>query len=69
MTANVYHFKPYNVGRWLIWGLFALALVVAPMLWSSGLGLTMLSQIGIAVIACLAYNVLLGQGGIASMEL
>jgi branched-chain amino acid transport system permease protein len=66
MAAQVYHFKPYNIGRWLVWGLFALLLAVAPMLWTSGLGLTMLSQIGIAVIACLAYNVLLGQGGMLS---
>jgi branched-chain amino acid transport system permease protein len=61
-----YHFKPYNVGRWIVWGLFALALAVAPLLWTSGLGRTMLSQMGIAVIACLAYNVLLGQGGMLS---
>ena len=62
----VYHWKPLNVGRWLVWGLFALALALAPLLWRSGLGLTMLSQIGIAIIACLAYNVLLGQGGMLS---
>ena len=61
-----YHFKPLNVGRWLLWGLFAALLAVAPMLWTSGLGQTMLSQMGIAVIACLAYNVLLGQGGMLS---
>jgi branched-chain amino acid transport system permease protein len=61
-----FHFKPLNVGRWLLWGLFAVVLVVAPMLWSSRLGHTMLSQMGIAVIACLAYNVLLGQGGMLS---
>jgi branched-chain amino acid transport system permease protein len=61
-----YHFKPLNVGRWIVWGLFALAMAVAPLLWTSGLGRTMLSQIGIAVIACLAYNVLLGQGGMLS---
>jgi branched-chain amino acid transport system permease protein len=61
-----YHFKPLNVGRWLLWGLFAAMLAVAPMLWTSGLGHTMLSQMGIAVIACLAYNVLLGQGGMLS---
>ncbi len=66
MTKQVYHFKPLNVGRWLVWGLFALALAVAPLLWTSGLGQTMLSQIGIAIIACLAYNVLLGQGGMLS---
>jgi branched-chain amino acid transport system permease protein len=61
-----YHFKPLNVGRWIVWGLFAVAMAVAPLLWTSGLGRTMLSQIGIAVIACLAYNVLLGQGGMLS---
>ena len=66
MAAQVYHFKPLNVGRWLVWGLFALLLLVAPLLWTSGLGQTMLSQIGIAIIACLAYNVLLGQGGMLS---
>jgi len=61
-----YHFKPLNVGRWILWSLFAAMLAVAPMLWTSGLGHTMLSQMGIAVIACLAYNVLLGQGGMLS---
>jgi branched-chain amino acid transport system permease protein len=65
-AATVYRFKPYNVGRWLIWGLFALVLLVAPLLWKSGLGQTMLSQVGIAIIACLAYNMLLGQGGMLS---
>ena len=66
MATTTYHFKPWNVGRWLIWSLFALVLVLAPMLWTSSLGLTMLSQIGIAIIACLSYNVLLGQGGMLS---
>lgn len=66
MASNVYHFKPWNIGRWLVWGFFALLLVVAPMAWKSSLGLTMLSQIGIAIIACLSYNILLGQGGMLS---
>ncbi len=61
-----YHFKPYNVGRWLIWGGFALMLIVAPLLWTSSFAQTMLSQIGIGIIACLAYNILLGQGGMLS---
>jgi branched-chain amino acid transport system permease protein len=65
-AATSFRFRPWNVGRWLIWGLFALVLVVAPLLWKSGFALTMLSQIGIAIIACLAYNVLLGQGGMLS---
>ena len=66
MTAAVFHFKPYNVGRWIIWGLYALVMLVAPMLFTSSLSATMLSQIGIAIIACLAYNMLLGQGGMLS---
>ncbi len=61
-----YRFKPLNVGRWLLWGLFALVLLVAPLIWKSGFALTMLSQMGIAIIACLAYNILLGQGGMLS---
>jgi branched-chain amino acid transport system permease protein len=65
-AAHSFRFKPWNVGRWLIWGLFALVLAVAPLLWKSGFALTMLSQVGIAIIACLAYNVLLGQGGMLS---
>lgn len=61
-----YHFKPHNVGRWLVWGLFAIALLVAPLIWTSSLSQTMLSQMGIGIIACLAYNMLLGQGGMLS---
>ncbi len=61
-----YRFKPYNGARWLLWGLYALLLFVAPRVWSSGLGQTLLSQVGIGIIACLAYNVLLGQGGMLS---
>ena len=65
-SSNVYHFKPWNIGRWLIWSLFALVLAIAPLAWTSSLGQTMLSQIGIAIIACLSYNILLGQGGMLS---
>lgn len=61
-----YEFKPLNVGRWLTWGLFALLLVVSPKIFGSGLALTVLSQMGIAIIACLSYNILLGQGGMLS---
>jgi branched-chain amino acid transport system permease protein len=50
-----------NVGRWIIWGLFALVLAVAPLVFTSGLSITMLSQMGIAIIACLSYNILLGR--------
>ncbi|AMO25082.1 hypothetical protein GCM10027034_04730 [Ramlibacter solisilvae] len=61
-----YEFKPYNVGRWVVWSLFALILLVAPLVFKSGLSQTMLSQMGIAIIVCLSYNMLLGQGGMLS---
>jgi len=67
MTSKThYEFKPYNVGRWVIWGFFALVLAVSPLLFTSSLSHTMLSQMGIAIIACLSYNLLLGQGGMLS---
>lgn len=61
-----YEFKPFNVGRWIIWGLFSLLMLVAPVLFTSSLSHTMLSQMGIAIIVCLSYNMLLGQGGMLS---
>jgi branched-chain amino acid transport system permease protein len=66
MTSKQYEFKPLNVGRWLTWSLFALLLIVAPRIFTSGLAMTVLSQMGIAIIACLSYNILLGQGGMLS---
>ena len=65
-TTPYYRFKPMNVGRILIWSIFAIGLIVAPMLFKSSLALTMLSQIGYLVIICLSYNMLLGQGGMLS---
>jgi branched-chain amino acid transport system permease protein len=61
-----YEFRPINVGRWVIWSVFALVLLVAPMVFTSSLSHTMLSQMGIAIIVCLSYNMLLGQGGMLS---
>jgi len=61
-----YRFRPWNVGRWIVWGAYALILCVAPLLWTSSLSHTMLSQMGIAIIGCLAFNMLLGQGGMLS---
>ena len=66
MTPAYYSFKPYNVGRWIVWGLFALVLLLAPQVFSSNLSVSMLAQMGIAVVACLSYNLLLGQGGMLS---
>ncbi len=66
MANTYYEFKPYNVGRWVVWGLYALILVFAPLVFTSSLSHTMLSQMGIAIIVCLSYNMLLGQGGMLS---
>ena len=67
MTTNVSdRVKTPQRGAWWIWGGFALVMAVAPLLWTSSFAQTMLSQIGIAIIACLAYNILLGQGGMLS---
>lgn len=65
-TQEYYSFKPINVGRYVIWSLFALMLAVAPLVFRSSLALTMLSQIGYLIIICLSYNILLGQGGMLS---
>jgi len=58
--------RPWLLNPLVIWGGFAAVMAVAPLLWTSGFAQTMLSQIGIAIIVCLAYNMLLGQGGMLS---
>lgn len=50
----------------IIWGLAVVLMLVAPMVFNSSLSVTMLSQMGIAIVACLSYNMLLGQGGMLS---
>ena len=65
------HSQPHRFGAMrtrdlTIWGVFAVVLVLAPLLFTSSLAVTMLSQVGIAIVACLAYNILLGQGGMLS---
>ncbi len=65
IKAN-YELKRWNTGRWMVWGLFALILIIAPLIFTSSLSQTMLSQMGIAIIVCLSYNMLLGQGGMLS---
>jgi branched-chain amino acid transport system permease protein len=50
----------------IIWGFAAAVMLIAPLLFSSSLAITMLSQMGIAIVACLSFNILLGQGGMLS---
>ena len=66
MSKAYYEFKPFNVGRVVVWSLFALIMMVAPQIFTSGLSITMLAQMGIGIIACLSFNMLLGQGGMLS---
>ena len=65
-NSQSYQFKPLNVGRFVVWGLFTLLLCVAPLVFTSSLSHTILSQMGVAIIVCLSYNILLGQGGMLS---
>ena len=55
-----------NAGRLLTWGGFALVLLLLPLALRSNFELSLLSQVGIAIVACLSYNMLLGQGGMLS---
>eukprot|EP01034_Spumella_vulgaris_P034574 gene34574-42649_t len=59
-------YTPVNLGRWLVWSGYALILLVAPLVFSKGGGLTLLSQMGTVMIFGLSYNMLLGQGGMLS---
>ena len=58
--------QSHKVSRTVIWASFAVILLLAPLLFTSSLSHTMLSQMGIAIIVCLSYNILLGQGGMLS---
>ena len=58
--------KTFNTARFIVWSGFALILAVSPLIFTSSLSHTMLSQMGIAIIVCLSYNMLLGQGGMLS---
>jgi branched-chain amino acid transport system permease protein len=49
-----------------MWVIAAIALVVLPLLFSSGGSLTSFSLIGIAIVFALSYNILLGQTGLLS---
>lgn len=53
-------------GRIVLWGLYGLAWCLAPWLLTSSYAQVLASQIGIAILSCLAYNLLLGQGGMLS---
>ena len=59
-------YTPVNWARMLVWGGFAALLLVAPLLFTRGAALSILSQMGTVMIFGLSYNMLLGQGGMLS---
>ncbi len=56
----------FNISRWIVWGGFALILLIAPLVFSKGASLSVLCQMGTFIIFALSYNMLLGQGGMLS---
>jgi len=55
-----------RAGFYGIWLIAAAALIVLPLIFSSGGSLTSFSLIGIAIVFALSYNILLGQTGLLS---
>jgi branched-chain amino acid transport system permease protein len=66
MSRQTNGFPSLKIGRVLVWTLYAVVLLTVPLIFTSSLSQTMLSQMGIAIIVCLSYNILLGQGGMLS---
>ena len=60
------HFKPLNGVRIVIWSAFAVILLLLPVVAQSNFAVTLLCLTGIAAIACMSYNMLLGQAGMLS---
>ena len=66
LATNSSQCKSLDKGRVAVWSAFALLLAALPLVFTSSLALTMLSQMGYVTIVCLSYNILLGQGGMLS---
>src|ERR1700674_5416147 len=58
--------KPALVARLATWAATALVMILLPLFFKQGFALSMLSQMGIAIIFALSYNMLLGQTGLLS---
>jgi branched-chain amino acid transport system permease protein len=59
-------YRPVNLGRWVLWGGTAVLLAVLPLVFTASATITLLSQMCTFIIFALAYNMLLGQGGMLS---
>ena len=58
--------RVFSKKRIIFWASVALSFVLLPMVFDGGFSLSMLSQMGIAIIFVLSYNMLLGQTGLLS---
>lgn len=52
--------------RWMTWGITIAAMFMLPLVFKSGYAVSMMCQMGIAIIFALSYNMLLGQSGLLS---
>jgi branched-chain amino acid transport system permease protein len=66
MTTSLTRYGALGARDLIVWGCAAVLMTLAPLVFTSSLAVTMLSQMGIAIVACLSYNMLLGQGGMLS---
>ena len=58
--------RVFSKKRIIFWASVALSFVLLPLVFDGGFSLSMLSQMGIAIIFVLSYNMLLGQTGLLS---
>ena len=58
--------RSLTLRRLALWGATALVMASLPLVFRQGFALSMLSQMGIAIIFALSYNMLLGQTGLLS---
>jgi branched-chain amino acid transport system permease protein len=59
-------YQPINLARWILWGATAVLMAVLPLVFTQGFAITLISQMGVAIIFTLSYNMLLGQSGMLS---
>ncbi|HLX81441.1 MAG TPA: branched-chain amino acid ABC transporter permease [Burkholderiales bacterium] len=59
-------YQPLNLARWILWGATAVLMAVLPLIFTQGFAITLMSQMGVAIIFTLSYNMLLGQSGMLS---
>jgi branched-chain amino acid transport system permease protein len=59
-------YQPLNLTRWILWSATAVFMAVLPLVFTQGFAITLISQMGVAIIFTLSYNMLLGQSGMLS---